>query len=329
VKNYPGTIEEAFACIGEVGTGGCGFEHPLASAAFALGFQGTVPAANAGFLRPDAFLAIAFITNEDDCSAPFDAPIFTLGSQRLADPYGPIGSFRCNEYGHRCGGAPPPRIGTTPVTLTGCRSAEDGVLYGMAPLAEFFQSLKSDPAMLFVSAIAGPPSPYVVSYPPTTVVTPSEAWPVVGHSCTRGTTAYADPGVRMAELVSRFGDNGSFSSICDDSYAPALQRLGTAIGRGVAPDCLDAAVPDGDAARPGIQASCRVVSRVPSDGGAAETVLPACDAATSSGGPPPCWYLVSSSACSSGVQLAINRSGVPPTGETIAVRCNTCGSTNL
>ena len=43
-KNYPGTIDEAFACIANVGTTGCGFEHQLASTAVALGFRGTIPA---------------------------------------------------------------------------------------------------------------------------------------------------------------------------------------------------------------------------------------------------------------------------------------------
>ena len=37
-KNYPGTIDEAFACIAAVGTSGCGLEHQIASAATALGF---------------------------------------------------------------------------------------------------------------------------------------------------------------------------------------------------------------------------------------------------------------------------------------------------
>ena len=75
-KNYAGTIDDAFVCLATVGTSGCGFEHQIASAAVSLGFWGTIPAANVGFLRPDAFLAVAFITNEDDCSAPPDTLMF-------------------------------------------------------------------------------------------------------------------------------------------------------------------------------------------------------------------------------------------------------------
>ena len=127
-KNYPGTIDDAFACIANVGTSGCGFEHQLASPAVALGFNGSIPAANVGFLRPDAFLAVAFITNEDDCSAPPNTrcsiPCSFLQSSALGPPL-----FRCNEFGHLCGGVAPPRNGTTPVTITAdCHSNETGGL---------------------------------------------------------------------------------------------------------------------------------------------------------------------------------------------------------
>jgi hypothetical protein len=319
VKNYPGTIEEAFACIANVGTLGCGLEHQLASAAVALGFGGTIPATNVGFLRPNAFLAVAFITNEDDCSAPPDTPLFlTSSGTTVGSPYGLYGNFRCNEFGHLCGGVMPSRLGTagTSVTLTDCRSNEAGLLYPVDTLANFFKSLKPDPAMLFVSAIAAPVTPYTIDYRMGTEVSAT-----IAHSCTRSDGAFADPAVRMAEFTAKFGGNGSFSSICNDSYAPALAQLGTAIGRAFTSHCLDAAVPDGDPAVAGIQASCDVVLRAP---GSADLTLPACDAATPQGGPQPCWYLTASTACSSGVLFAVNRTGATVAGETISIRCGAC-----
>jgi hypothetical protein len=323
-KNYPGTIDDAFACIATVGSTGCGFEHQLASAAVALGFRGTVPPANAGFLRPDAFLAVAFITNEDDCSAPPDTPIFSAASVTITDPYGPPNSFRCNEFGHLCGGVKPPRVGTTPVTLAGCTSAEDGVLYRVSDLAAFFKSLKGDPSMLFVSAIAAPTTPYTIDYTPSPF-TSGELDPNIAHSCTRSDGAYADPAVRLKEFTTKFGANGSFSSICDDSYAPALAQLGTAIGKALTPSCLDTAVPDGDSTKPGIQATCQVVDHLPGvDGGVNDVVLPECDAASSAGGPAPCWYLSANTTCASGIQFTVNRTSNPATGETISIRCNAC-----
>ena len=69
--NYAGDIADAFSCIAALGTGGCGFEHQLASVRHALGGDADgVPPENQGFLRDDALLAIVLITDEDDCSAP-------------------------------------------------------------------------------------------------------------------------------------------------------------------------------------------------------------------------------------------------------------------
>ena len=97
----------------------------------------------------------------------------------------------------------------------------------------------------------------------------------------------------MADFVAQFGSNGIMSSICDDSYAPALRSWATAIGRAFTSHCLDATVPDAIRCVPGIQASCDVVLRAPSK---ADQTMPACDAATPQGGPQPCWYLTASTA---------------------------------
>jgi hypothetical protein len=320
-KNYPGTIDAAFACLANVGTTGCGFEHQLASAAVALGFNGSVPAPNAGFLRPDAFLAVAFITNEDDCSAPPNTMLFNSSSFLQSSALGPP-LFRCNEFGHLCGGVAPPRNGTTSVTITAdCHSNETaGLLYPVGTLADFFKSLKPDPAMLFVSAIAAPVKPYTINYTASPYAT-GENQAIIAHSCTRSDGAFADPAVRMSDFVTLFGSNGNMTSICDDSYAPALSQLGMAIGRAFTSHCLDAAVPDGDAVAPGIQARCDVVLRAP---GKSDQTVPACDTATPQGGPQPCWYLTANTTCSSGVLFSMNRSGATTAGETISIRCDTC-----
>ena len=71
-----------FTCIAALGEGGCGFEHTFASVLRALGAdgQGSAPFENQGFLRPDAYLAIVLVTNEDDCSATPGVPLFDTGS---------------------------------------------------------------------------------------------------------------------------------------------------------------------------------------------------------------------------------------------------------
>jgi hypothetical protein len=321
-KNYPGAIEDAFTCIANVGTVGCGFEHQLASAAVALGFRGTIPAANTGFLRPDAFLAIAFITNEDDCSAPPDTGLFSPASFAENGPLGPP-VFRCNEFGHVCGGVAPSRHGTIGSSLTisaDCHSNEAGLLYPVGGFATFFKSLKADPSMLFVASIAAPVKPYIIDYQSSPYGT-GETAAYIEHSCKRTDGGFADPAVRMTDFVGQFGANGVTSSICDNSFAPALTQLGTAIGRAFTSQCLDATVPDHDPVTPGIQAHCDVVLHAPSQ---TDKTISACDMASPQGGPQPCWYLTASSACGSGVLFAMNRTGATATGETISVRCDTC-----
>jgi hypothetical protein len=69
------------------------------------------------------------------------------------------------------------------------------------------------------------------------------------------TGEYADPPVRLAELVTAFGANGSLSSICGD-FAPALTGLGAALGGALGPRCLQADVVEKGAtaeARGGVQ----------------------------------------------------------------------------
>ena len=153
VKNYTGNREDVFGCIAALGESGCGFEHPFASITRALGADGSPPPAeNQGFLRPEAHLFIVVVTDEDDCSAPRGSPLFdTATNTTLESPLGPPGNFRCNEFGHLCNGAPPPRLppsgnASDVVTLDGCVSAEDqGMLIPVATVASQLRSLKSLP----------------------------------------------------------------------------------------------------------------------------------------------------------------------------------------
>ena len=63
VVNYAGNIADVLSCITPLGESGCGFEHQLGSIARALGADGApAPSQNAGFLRPDAELAIIVLS---------------------------------------------------------------------------------------------------------------------------------------------------------------------------------------------------------------------------------------------------------------------------
>jgi hypothetical protein len=249
--NYSGDIADAFSCIAALGQAGCGFEHVFGSVLRALGADGNggSPPENAGFLRPEAWLAVILITNEDDCSAPINSGLFDPASKYVSDPLGPLTSYRCNLVGHTCDGAPPAKNMTAGPYNT-CVSNEDGTLLRVADVVNGLKGLKADPSKILVAAIAGPPKPYIVADDPNganagmmpTNDDPAGIWPQVGHSCTQPDGTFADPGVRIWQWVQAFAGNGVFESICNASFTPALQRIAEEIGRKLGSQCVEGQV---------------------------------------------------------------------------------------
>ena len=287
--------------------------------AVALGARGAAPPENAGFLRADAALALVMITNEDDCSAPPDTSLFSQASQLVSDPLGPLQSYRCNEFGHLCNGLPPPRSGPlgSMVPLTGCMSAEDGRLNRVSEYAALFKGLKADPSQVFLSAITAPATPYAVTFITPTIDDPAGAWPAVEHSCTTAEGEYGDPAVRIAQLVSAFGDHGALYSICDEQYASVLTGIGAALARSMGLPCLPKSL-EAPASTAPLLTGCTVSESVAVDGGArVETVVSQCG-----GGADPCWSVTSNAACAdTGAQLSITRTTAAPVGAVLVARC--------
>jgi hypothetical protein len=243
VANYTGTLEDVFACIAPLGETGCGFEHQLSAVARALGADGRPPPSeNLGFLRDDALLAIVLLTNEDDCSTPPGSPLFdTTDSLKLESAVGPPGNFRCNEFGHLCGGNRPPRFAPTgsltdTVTLEDCVPAEaSGMLTPVATLVAQLRALKADPdRQIMVSAISGPTTPYTVHWK-NPAVADTGLWPEMSHACVAADASQADPAVRIGAFVDAFGDDGVRLSICSDVFSPALQAIAGKIAERVRP----------------------------------------------------------------------------------------------
>jgi hypothetical protein len=297
-----------FSCIAMLGENGCGFEHQLASVRMALD-PAIAPATNAGFLRADAFLAVILVTNEDDCSAPADATLFSPASQLVSDPLGPLQSYRCNEFGHLCmiDGKlqAPPRKPNGDVTLTGCVSNEKGPLDPVADFVTFLKGLKGDPARVFLAAVTGPATPYVVGLQAPTL--PDDAqWPVVEHSCQGADGTFADPSVRIAQAVNAFGGHGLLASICDDTMGPVLRQISTQLSLPMGAPCVPTPAPAG----PG----CTVVDRsVADDGTLSATRVPSC---ADTNGATPCWSLVADATCGAGsehLQVARGGATVPAT----------------
>jgi hypothetical protein len=111
-RNYKGDLTDVLSCLAKaVGTGGCGYEHQLQSVRVALNpilkdptrDNGTpINPQNAGFLRPQAYLAIVMVSDEDDCSAePANDENDGMFKSRLINE---TASLRCAARGHVCNG---------------------------------------------------------------------------------------------------------------------------------------------------------------------------------------------------------------------------------
>ena len=281
ITNYTDPdLSAVLQCIAFLGDSGCGFEHQLASIDHALGADNlqpdpsdnlvpTPPASNVGFLRPNAYLVIILLTNEDDCSAPPNTQLYSLkvggsNEQNIANALGPIANYRCNEFGHLCRDAAsnnptafiepplnPPAdaqgTATAPtLDLADCESNDvNGLLTPVAKFVNDIKMLKPDPDnQILVAAIAGPATPYTVAWAPEVNgqnTQPGELWPEVMHSCGAAggyvnpeaqistDGSFADPSVRINQFVSAFPNN-VLGSVCDPSYASALGAVAGKIG---------------------------------------------------------------------------------------------------
>jgi hypothetical protein len=326
MANYTGDIADVFTCIALLGEMGCGFEHQFESVLRGLGADGAAgPAQNAGFLRADAYLAIILLTNEDDCSAPPDSDLFDSTSSMVSDPLGPLQSYRCNEFGHLCGGKPPPRTpANPPVDLSGtCVSAEDGRLLRVADVVTAMKHLKADPNKVLVAAIAGPPTPYIVNVGPGQVKSDPTPWPYVEHSCMAADGTYADPAVRIKQWVDAFGNNGVFEDMCAPSFAPALQRIAEEIGKKIGSPCVAGKVLDATGAlwTGATLPDCAVVDhQTNADGTIVDTTLPPCpldmNGRPVTAGMTACWHLdAGGMACPGAAAMGFYRPGAVPTAD--------------
>ena len=229
MNNFDGDIASVFSCIADLGQMGCGFESQLESVRLALQ-KATVPGdPNYGFLRPDALLAVVFLTNEDDCSVAQNSMLFDPNQQSTSDPLGGLQSYRCTEFGHLCDQGLPHAAPMSPITLTNCQSREDGRLVRINDFINFLYSVKPmRPQDLFVAVIGGPTAPYVVKSQTVPLASGvSEMQPVLAHSCTSGAagTEYADPAVRLNQVAQAFVPNSVFASICADDFSATVTNI--------------------------------------------------------------------------------------------------------
>jgi hypothetical protein len=320
-------LSDALACVWPRVDAGCPFPHPFAAALRALGADGApAPPENAGFLRAGAFLAIVLVTNQDDCSAPPDTQIFDPSSMFAADAFGPLTSFRCARFGLTCGGAPVPD--NVAGALTGCASAEDGILLRVSDAVAALKSLKSDPNMILVASISGPPQPFAVELDPPGLTNDPSPWPSLAPSCqTANGVISARPGVRVEQWVYAFGHNGVLASACDDPPT-SLREIATTIAGVLGPPCLTAAIAQTTGPR-GVRPDCTIVDYSPAlpdagaaAGGGAGKPIPSC---VDTGDVAPCWTLADDIACPGGKLLGFMApAGDPAIGADSSVQCVVC-----
>jgi hypothetical protein len=326
-QNFTGELAKAFACLADLGTRGCGFEHQLQAIRAAL--SATNPE-NQGFLRPDAYLGIIMLTDEDDCSGEPDAGLFA------ADVPG-TSSLRCATLGHVCGGREVP-AGPFRAPLASCKPfqrTDDAAgkrdrLINVDEIVSYVKALKDDPAKIIVAGVIGwddrPGAEYRLDLLPPNAAAGRDRTELDVASVCSDSDGYATPAVRLKAFIDAFGKNGSWHTICPRAgdLREVMKRIGEEFVKIIDPFCIDATLVDTDPGRPGLQPDCVVsdVRRASPQAPAKEATLRAC-----ASGAPPCWELTSDpEACGARPRLVVKRPAgqEPAPGTLLEVKCLAC-----
>ena len=334
--NYSGDIAQVFACLASgLGQAGCGYQQPLQALALAAADRG--PAGLSAFLRPEAYLDIVIISDEDDCSAGSSPGMFAPAIPGEAD------GLRCATRGHACGGASlayptvdsyahlsndcSARTDLCPVSTDTSQATACSPLADVHALAEQIKALKQNPdETIMVAGIFGWPRRNVDAatveykiapmpnpgYVPgsTTPATIYDVWPVcydADHPPQNPDPATgfdpaaalygAKPGLRLSAFVDEFGWNGSKLSMCEPDWTPAMAVFESTLGHKIAFPCVDQRLVDADPSTPEIDPDCIV-----------EYIVPTVEKAST---PPSCAYCPSQACGSDGGSSEWSRTVFP------------------
>jgi hypothetical protein len=328
-NNFTGDLATLFSCLAQVGDTGCGFEHQLAAVEAALGSN--APPENAGFLRDYAFLGLVLITNEDDCSVPANSQLFDPSQNSNADPLGPLSSFRCPNFGLLCNGQMLPRTAGGPFTncVSNDARAQTDPLTSLVPVQHYidaFRALKNPPEHVRFSAIAAPANPMVV------VSDQATGFAELQHSCSSQNGTFGDPAVRIGQVVDAFGANGSTTSICNDSYADAMNVIASGLAGMARRQCVGAppasngqalTVSDGEIVDPArVDCSVALLADAGTPTQHTTATIPPCGGQNAG----LCWRIVGDGACASHVRVTLCPNGActdgVPSGQAALLRCS-------
>jgi len=282
IQNFTGDLATNFSQIAKgAGVNGCGFEQHLEAIHQALANNTN----NSQFLRPDAFLAVIILADEDDCSMSHSS---LLGN----DPnLGALASFRCTRFGVTCdqGGTTPDEMNQ--VGAKGqCHSNESKqFLTDVQRYIDFLRGLKSDPNSVIVALIGGPNTPVATELRPPP--NGGAGIPALAHSCSyvdsNGQQEVADPAVRQTQWINGFPNRSTFTTICQNDLSDGLTLIAQLLKSVIGSPCID-----GRLQQP-IDCSVSYVID-PGQPDQKETILPECDNTTTpkSSTNQPCWAIV-------------------------------------
>jgi hypothetical protein len=318
IKNYTGDLATVFGQIAKVGDTGCGFEQHLESMKRAL----TNPV-NSGFLRPEAYLAVIFIADEDDCSIARTA---MLGPESAA--LGTLQSFRCTRFGVTCNEGGATTDAMKQVGSKGqCHPNESSqYLESVQSYVDFLKGLKpAEKKMVIVAGIMGTTDPFQVEMrPPPGQTTPE---PALAHSCSytgANGLEVADPPTRLRFFIDQFGDRSTFTTICQPNLSDGLSQIAGLLRSVVGDPCIQGTLADVDKQTDGPQYECAVSDVTePNTPRARETIIPACNAGITN---KPCWHIIADAeecAADDHLMLKIERNQDPPADTHVIANCVT------
>jgi hypothetical protein len=306
-RNYPeGQLAQTFRDMASVGTGGCGFEMHLDAMRRSLENP-----ANAGFLRPDAYLAVIFIADEDDCSLKDGQGQAFFSQPGIND----VQSYACFKLSTICddNGS----LGDMVGPRTGCKSNDSSATHEkISAFVNYLKSKKADPDLLIVGGIIGNNAPVSV----TTRIRNNRTVPDVAPSCTyqapggSSTLQRAAPGVRLTEFLDQF-NNSTTTTICKSDLSDGLLQIAELLKTVIGSPCINNEL--------AIPYQCSVLD-VQGYGKPEETrtVIGQCEAGVNK---IPCWSLgLDAQKCGTKLALNIERGGVtPPDNTHVIANCVT------
>ena len=225
-------LSSVFSEMATVGSGGCGFEMHLGAMRRALDNP-----ANGGFIRPNAYLAVIFIADEDDCSLKSDQGQAFFGQPNLTN----IQSYGCFKLSTICddNGSLGDQVGPR----TGCKSKRE-LRHAREDreLRQLPSRRGKDPELLILGGIIGNNSPVAV----TTVTRPERH-----HGAQLGAVVHlpaAGPAARCCSARSRAcaSPSSSISSptrprptICKSDLSDGLLQIAELLKTVIGSPCIN------------------------------------------------------------------------------------------